>query len=291
MEEVLLEAVLDSLKGFVAILIFHIAFSFAEEKISKQMNDKHGLSPLLGSLFGLIPQCGFSVIASDMYLKEHITMGTLLAVFIACSDEALPIMLTDLSKSYLVLPIIAIKFVVGFVVGYVVDLIIRKSNEKVHEHLEHCHHEPEVHVGCCNHEIDNEKTSPVQKHLIHPLIHSLKILLYIFIFNLLFGILIYFIGEDTFASFLESGKYLGPLFAVLIGLIPNCVSSVIIANLLLAGNISFGTALAGLIVNCGLGSIILLKNKEKLKNTLIIFGVLILVAVISGYVTCLITGF
>ena len=291
MLDVLIDASIDSLKGFIAIFIFHIVFSFFEEKISDNINDKHGLSPFFGSLFGLVPQCGFSVIASDMYLKEHITMGTLLAVFIACSDEALPILMTDLNKIYLVLPIILIKFILGFVVGFVVDFIIKNSNEKVHEHLEHCHHEQEVHVGCCNHEIDNKKTSLVQKHLLHPLVHSLKILLYIFIFNLLLGTLIYFVGEEVFVEFLESSKYLGPIFSIVIGLIPNCVSSVIIANMLLAGNISFGTALAGLIVNCGLGSIILLKNTKQLKNTLIIFGVLILVALVTGYVTCFITGF
>ena len=87
----------------------------------------------------IIPALNAATAASDMYLKEHITMGTLLAVFIACSDEALPILMTDINKAYLVLPIILIKFILGFVVGFIVDLIIKNSNERVHEHLEHCH--------------------------------------------------------------------------------------------------------------------------------------------------------
>ena len=289
--EFLEHALIDSLKVFITVFIFHVIFSFLEKKISSWINNKKSISPLLGSLFGLIPQCGFSILAADMYLKQHITMGTVVAVFIACSDEAFPIMFSDISKIHLILPMIVLKFVIGFLVGFLVDLIINNQKSKIHHHLEHCEHEKEIHVGCCKHEIDNEKDNKIQTHIVHPLIHSLKILVYVFIVNIVFGFIIQTFGEDTFKTFLTNSKYFGPLISILIGLIPNCASSVIIADLFLMESISFGTAVSGLIVNAGLGTIVLLKNKEKIKDTLIISGILILTALIVGYSINLIIGF
>ena len=289
--EFLEHALIDSLKVFIAVLVFHIVFSLVEKKVSNWINSKKSISPLLGSIFGLIPQCGVSILAADMYIKEHITMGTIVAVFIACSDEAFPIMFSDLSKIHLILPMILLKFVAGFIVGFIVDLMIKNQQKKIHHHLEHCEHEREVHVGCCKHEIDNEKDNKLKTHLIHPLIHSLKIFIYVFIVNLVFGAVIHFVGEESFKEFLLSSKYFGPIISILIGLIPNCASSVIIADLFIMESISFGTAVAGLIVNAGLGTVVLLKNKSKTKDTIIIIGILILTALIVGYEMNLIIGF
>lgn len=291
MVDVLIDAIIDSLKVFLVVVIVHILLSFLEHKISHSLEKNKKISPILGALFGLVPQCGFSVIASDLYIKNHITMGTIIAVFIACSDEALPLLLSDLDKIYMVIPLIVIKFVLAISVGLIVDCFIKKEKESVHEHLEHCEHEEEIHVGCCNHQIDNEKESKIKMHLLHPLIHSLKIFLYILIVNLVFGLIIFYVGEDKIANFLMEMKYFGPLFSVLIGLIPNCASSIIITELFLLEKISFGTTLAGLIVNAGLGMMILFKNKNIIKKTLIILLILIVVALIAGYVTCLIAGF
>ena len=116
-------------------------------------------------------------------------------------------------------------------------------------------------------------------------------MVYVFIVNIVFGFIIQTFGEDTFKTFLTNSKYFGPLISILIGLIPNCASSVIIADLFLMGSISFGTAVSGLIVNAGLGTIVLLKNKEKIKDTLIIIGILVLTALIVGYSINLIIGF
>ena len=126
MLEVLLDALKDSFLAFTIILLFNILISFIEGKLASKVNKNNKLSPLLGSLIGLIPQCGFSIVATNLYTKSHITMGTLIAVYIACSDEALPLMLSEPSKIYMVLPLLLIKLVIGFTFGYLIDVIFHK---------------------------------------------------------------------------------------------------------------------------------------------------------------------
>lgn len=289
MADVLLDALIDSLKVFATVLIVHILLSFFENRISRGLEKNRKVSPLLGAAFGLIPQCGFSVVAADLYIKQHITMGTVLAVFIACSDEALPILLSDFSRAYMVLPLLGVKFVLGFFVGYLADFIMRNNRKSVQE-APCCEH-AEVHFGCCHHDIDGAEESKLHRHLLHPLLHSLKIFAYVFVINLLFGLLFYFIGEEVLTEFLIDARYFGPLYATVIGMIPNCASSVVLSELLIMEKISFGTALAGLIVNAGLGMVVLLKKKSMLKKTLILYGILIAVSLIAGYISCLLTGF
>lgn len=290
MVDVLLDALLDSLKVFAVVLAFNILISFIENWLAKKIEKNKKISPILGAAFGLIPQCGFSVVASDLYIKEHITMGTLVAVFIACSDESLPIIISNFNEAYMALPLLGIKFVLGFAIGYLVDVIVRERKH-VNEHLDHCEHEEEIHVGCCHHHIEDEEESKVHKHLLHPLIHSLKVLLYVFIINIIFGTIIYFVGEEQLSNFLMSNRYVAPLFATIIGLIPNCASSVILTELFIKHSISFGACLSGLIINAGLGTIVLFKNKDFVKKGLIIISILFIVSIVSGYVTCLIMGF
>ena len=118
MGEVLLDALIDSLKVLGIAFIFNVLLSFFEGKFSKVIGKQNKLSPLVGSTSGIIPQCGVSVVAADMYMKERITAGTLLAVFFACSDEALPLMFTETSKIVYVLPLLLIKIIFGFILGF-----------------------------------------------------------------------------------------------------------------------------------------------------------------------------
>lgn len=291
MEHVFIHALLDSLNIIVVVFVFNVLLSFFESTFTSKLVKTNKLNPLSGSLIGLIPQCGISVISADLYLKEHLSMGTIVAIFIACSDEAIPIILSNPDKALSVIPLLILKFVIGFCVGFLVDLIYRKHLNKVKEHHKHCEHEVEIKVGCCHHEINSVEEKPIERHLIHPIIHSLKLLLYIFLINFIFGTIIYLIGEETFISILKNNKYLTPLYAILIGLIPNCVSSVIITDLYIMGQLSFGTTLAGLITNAGLGMIVLLKNKNMIKKTMVIMSILVLTALVSGYVINLMIGF
>lgn len=280
--EVLLDALKDSALVLAFVFVFHLLLSFFEDKLSKFLTKNSKLSPLLGALFGIIPQCGTSVLAADLRLKRYIALGTLIAVFLSCSDEAVLVLLTRPSeKTIMVLPLIGSKFVIGFLVGFVVDLLYRNQElNKPEEELkdvicdEHHHHHTKLH-----------------KHLIHPLIHSLEIFAYFFVINVSLGLIIASVGEKAFSDFLISNRFVAPIYSALIGLIPNCASSVLLSELYLTGSLSFGALLAGLLMNAGLGMMILLKSKKQLKETLTVFGICFVSAIVFGYVFCGILGF
>ena len=293
MVEVLIDALIDSVKVFGVVLAVYILLSFFEVKIANKLSKTNKISPLFGAVFGLVPQCGISVVASDLYSKKHISLGTILAVFIACSDEAIPIILASGNqKSLMVIPMIAIKFIIGLSVGFIVDFLMRRDKKEVAQHMEHCHHEEEVKVGCCHHEINaTHEHTKWDEHLWHPLLHSLKLWAYVLVINLVFGIIIYYVKEETLISFLQVNKYIAPLFATILGMVPNCASSIILADLFVLDAISFGACLAGLCMNAGLGLIFLFKKKENYKHNFLILGILFAVSILVGYVTCLIIGF
>lgn len=281
-KDVLLDALKDSAIVLAFVFAFHLLLSFIEDKLSKFLTKNSKIAPLFGSLFGIIPQCGTSVLAADLYIKRYITFGTLAAVFLSCSDEAILVLLTHPSqKTIMVLPLIASKFVIGFMVGYIVDLLYRKQEIKQPE-------EELKDVICEEHHHEHTK---LHKHLWHPLIHSLEIFAYVLVINISLGLIISSVGEENFSNFLLSNRYAAPVYAALIGLIPNCASSVLLSELYLTGYLSFGALLAGLLVNSGLGMMVLLKSKSNWKRTLIILGVCFVTAIVFGYVFCGILGF
>ena len=281
--DIIFDALRDSAIVFAFVLLIHVLLSFFENSLSKVLIKKKKASVVFGSLFGLVPQCGTSIMGADLYIKKYITIGTLTAIFLSCSDEALIAILASgkPDKMLMVLPMIGLKFLIGIVVGLLTDLIFRKQDLKgegavLEEETCHTHH---VH------------NSEAHRHLVHPLIHSLEIFAYVLVINLVLGFVIGFVGEEKFASFILMNKYLAPLFASIIGLIPNCASSLLLAELFIEGNISFGAILAGLLVNAGLGFTVLLRNRKGAKNIVWILLICFITAVVAGYITCLIIGF
>ncbi len=274
-------AFIDTLSIFVTILIVYFILSFIEGKLANKIVKSEKFSPLIGTCVGLIPQCGFSIIASDMYRKKYISLGTLIAVFIACSDEALPILLSNRKTISTVIPLVAVKFVIAILSGYIIDLLLkRKQKITKNETIEN----EEIHYGCCKHQIEHSKEKFVKEHLLHPLLHSLKICAYVLIINLIFSTIIYFVGENSIKEFLNNNIYLTPFLSSIIGLIPNCASSIIITELYVSSSLSFAATISGLICNAGLGLIYLLKDKKNLKNTLFIIGILLAISLLSGYI-------
>lgn len=286
------DALKDSLIAFAVIFCIYIIIELVENKVSNKLQKTRKFSPVFGALFGLIPQCGFSIVATDLYAKRHITVGTLLAMYIATSDEALPILLSNPDKMIYVLPLIAVKFILAFGFGYLVDLFYKKSTVEVHHHEEVCDDsdQVEVHDGCCHHHIEGERKT-VKDIIVHPLLHSLKIFAYILAINLIFSLTLYFVGEDVIVNFLQSSKYFSPLFACLVGLIPNCASSVIISELYLMNGIGFGACLGGLTCNAGLGIMMLFKENKNKKENFTILALLVGFAIIVGYIASFILGF
>lgn len=279
---VLEHALIDSLKVFILVFVLYFALSFVENYISKKLSSNNKVSPFFGSLLGLIPQCGISVAASDLYIKRKITVGTLVAVFLACSDEAIFILLAS-EKFLTVFPLLFIKLVVGFISGMMIDSFIlrkqklKKDNEEV--------------VSCAHHHEHHHHDSKLKHNFKHTLLHSIEILIYVFIVNFIFGLLIELLGEAKLIIFLQNSKYLAPLFSSIIGVIPNCASSVVLSELYIINGLSFGALLSGLLMNAGLGLVYLFKKKENLKMNINIIVIMFIISLIIGYLTCLINGF
>lgn len=276
--EIILDAFLDTVKVFPFLLVIYILIEFLEHRTSFTRNRKilqGNLAPLIGTATGLVPQCGFSVMAANLYDKGLIRTGTLLAVLIATSDEAFIILLSSGTAAAAIMPLVVIKLLVGVGVGYLVNFIY--SAEKLAEgDVE------EIHAYSCGREHDGK--SELKIYLIGPLLHSLKIALYLLIVNLVFGFVIDAVGEETIASAMIGGVYFQPFITALIGLIPNCASSVIITGAYINNAITFGSCVAGLCANAGLGLVVLYKNTKKIKRNIVFTIVLYLISAAAGLV-------
>lgn len=275
--DIVLDALLDSLKVFPFLFLMYVLIEFLESRtnITKNKNILRGsLAPLLGAATGIVPQCGFSVMAAKLYDKKIIRTGTVLAVFLATSDEALIILLSSGSSAVAVMPLIAVKFAVAVGVGYLFNALLRR------ERLSELAEGEEVHGTPCGH--DHVEDGKLRRYLLHPLLHSLEIFAYILIVNLAFGFAMHY-AEGAITSFLQGGYWFQPLIAGLVGLIPNCASSVLVTQSYVLGALSFGGMVAGLCANAGLGFVILFKNVREWKRNLALLAILYAVSVAVGY--------
>ena len=293
--DILLDSFLDTVKILPIIFLVYLLIEFIEARESEQNNFKKLLTkksaPLFGALIGIIPQCGFSVVATKLYQKKYVLLGTLIAVYFATSDEALPIIFSNavqnngLWLNFVLL--VAIKLFYAIVVGFTVNLFVKnnKADGVLDEiaHADDSHNEQSHHKGCCHHGI-NDKRATLKNLIIHPLLHSLKICLYIFIITFSFGFFFNgIIGEERVVGFLSSTLFLQPLFTAVVGLLPNCASSVIIAELYVNGAVTLGGAITGLTLNSGLGVAVLLKDSKNLKNSLKIVAMMFVLSLAIGY--------
>ena len=279
MFDVILDAFLDTLKVFPFLLVIYILIEFLEHKTSFTRNRKilqGELAPLIGSATGLVPQCGFSVMAAKLYDKGLIRTGTLLAVFLATSDEAFIILLSSGTSAAAIMPIVVIKLFVGAASGYLINMILTR------EKLADCEPMEEIHAYSCGREHDGK--SDVKVFLLEPLLHALKIAFYLLIVNLIFGFIIDEVGEDKIAASLIGGAYFQPFITAIIGLIPNCASSVIITETYIYGGITFGSCVAGLCCNAGVGLVVLFKNTKKLKRNILFVLALYGISAVTGLI-------
>ena len=279
MWEIVLDAFLDTLKVFPFLVVIYILIEFIEQKTSFTRNHKilqGNLAPLIGSATGLVPQCGFSVMAAKLYDKGLIRTGTFLAVLLSTSDEALIILLSSGQNAMYVMPVIVIKLIIGVGVGYLVHFIF--TAEKLQEAGPE-----EIHAYSCGRE--HEGKSDFKVFFLNPLLHSLLIAFYLLVVNLIFGFIIKAVGEDKIASSLMiGGAYWQPFITALIGLIPNCASSVVITQAFIDKGILFGSCIAGLCANAGLGLVVLFRNTKKIKRNIVFVITLYLISAVAGLV-------
>ena len=276
MWDAILDSLIDTVKLIPFLLITYIIMEFIEHKTSHKTKDaikKSGhFGPLIGGILGVVPQCGFSAAASSLYSARIITLGTLIAVFLSTSDEMLPILISEAVDVRIILSILGIKLVIAVIVGFIIDLFFRKKFETSED-------EPEI-KDLCEHEHCHCEHGIFKSALKH----TINITLYIFIISLVLNIIIYFIGEDNLAHILNSTPIIGPIIASLVGLIPNCASSVIITQLYLSKVLNFATMIAGLLVNTGVGLLILFRTNKELKENIKITVLLFAIGVIFGII-------
>lgn len=305
MGDVLLEAILDSLKALPILLVVYVLIEFMEHKgevkFEKMVAGSKKLGPLWGAGLGCIPQCGFSAVMADLFSKKMITIGTLFSVFVATSDEAFAILLSEPNHALSILVLLGCKLVLATIIGFALDLIFNKqkkvANTFLHEnHKEHIQTENKTtHCDDCHHnhlhhkhelEVENQSKSKIfLKIFMQGVWHTLEIFLWILLANVLISLAFYFAGGDeVIKTIMGTNSWYQPFICSVLGLIPNCAGSVALVELYVSGVISFSSCLGGLCTSAGIGLIILLKNNKNIKQNLLIVLGLYLIGVIVGLV-------
>ena len=337
------DAILDSLKLLGVVAVFSLIIAIFELKLSNKLSLKGFWAPLVGVGISLLPQCGFSVVATDLYHKRHITLGTLIGVYLATSDEALPVFLSYPEKAFHVLPLLAAKLLLGIFFAYLIDLVFFKRRKAVEHHLSHCKDKYAITLTECEgaelisvdensdacdcsdcqnsecphfeHKTDENVSIHAEDHNVermgilaeyavkrakrdrtldvvkHSVSHTIEIFLYVLVVNVLFGLLIYFVGEEKIYSFLAANKYIAPLLSVIVGAVPNCASSIVISKLYIFGGLGFGAALGGLCMNAGVAFVYLFKDVKHTKSNIAVFLLMFFISVAVSYFASLIFSF
>lgn len=294
MLEIIEETLIDAIKLLPFLFITYLIMEYIEHKMghkTKKAIKKSGKwGPIIGSILGVFPQCGFSVSATNLYAGRVITLGTLIAVYLSTSDEMLPIFISEAVSPIIILKILGIKLIIGMIAGTIIDLLVHIiknkiiKNKKIEITVEEENDEDEI-GHMCEEDHCHCNESGILKSAIH---HTLSILVFIIIITFIINTVVHFVGEETIASWILNKPVIGPIIASLIGLIPNCAASVIITNMYLENVISLGSMISGLLTGAGVGLAVLLKTNNKIKENIGIITILYAIGVISGIIIDLI---
>ena len=327
MAEALLEALIDSLKALPILFVIYILIEFMEHKggvkFEKTVASSKKLGPIWGAGLGAIPQCGFSAIMADLFSRKMITIGTLFAVFVATSDEAIPLMISNPKYIGSLAILLVSKFVLAVAIGYLFDLVVRQKDIKKddlehnkhfehehthqhsHEQIEHkdlladacetCEMEEKSCDTCAHDHLHHhhelaEQTPASKKQVFWNIVwqgtkHTLEIFAWILVANLVLGAVLHLAGgEEVLQKIVGTNKWYQPFVTALLGLIPNCAGSVAIVELYMQGVVSFSACLGGLCTGAGVGLIILFKSNKNIKKNLLILLALFLIGSLIGFV-------
>lgn len=267
--DVIHDTYIDSLRILPFLFLAYLAMECLEHwtggKMQAVVRKSGKAGPAIGGVLGIFPQCGFSAAAANLYAGRIITMGTLIAVFLSTSDEMLPIMISENVAAGMIGKLLLIKVLFAVAAGFLVDALFRKKEEPQIEPLcerQHCH---------CERGIWRSALS-----------HTWRIFLYIVAVTLILNFAIALVGEETLAAVVLDKPVLGLFAAALVGMIPNCASSVVLTQLYLSGVLGAGALTAGLLSGSGVGFLVLLRVNENRKENLRIFGLLYVLGVVGG---------
>lgn len=276
MTDILMDTLLDSVKLLPFLFLTYLLMETLEHKTGEQVQKKirtaGKLGPVWGGLLGVIPQCGFSTAASSLYAGRVIPLGTLMAIYLSTSDEMLPILISESVPAGVIVKILAVKVAIAILSGQAIEFVyvrvLKKREQEMDIHVvceeEHCHCEDGIVVSALK--------------------HTLKIFVFIMIISLILNSIIAIIGEEALAGIFSGGPVIGEMLAALVGLIPNCASSVVITKLYLEGIIGVGAMMSGLLVNAGVGILVLFRLNRNVKENLGIVGAMYGISVFWGVV-------
>ena len=273
MKEIILDTLIDALKLLPFLFITFLIMEYIEHKFSEKSKDKISKSgkygPVIGSLLGAIPQCGFSVMATNLYSARIITVGTLISIYLSTSDEMLPILISNGKDANTILKILVIKIIIGMLCGFIIDFILRKNKK---DNLDIKHLCEEEHCDC-DHGI-----------LKSALKHTFSIILFIIIVTFILNLMVHFLGEENIGKIFLKNSIFSPFISSLIGLIPNCASSVILTELYLSNVISLSSCIGGLLTGSGAALIVLFRVNKNKKDNIKIILTLYFIGVIFGII-------
>jgi hypothetical protein len=279
---VLGESALDSLKVLPFLFLAFLFMEFLEHKagdkftaLLRKTGDTKAAGPFVGAILGCIPQCGFSAAAASLYSGNIISAGTLIAVFLSTSDEAIPILLSNPGHLGVIWRLIAVKIIIAVIFGTAVSFIYPLFHKRTETDFEELCQD----CGCNEHGILRSAAK-----------HTLNIFIFILIINIVLGMAVGLIGEEAFFGFIESFGVFQPAVAALVGLIPNCASSVFLTELYIEGGLSFGSTVAGLCSGAGVGLMVLYKSNKHIKENAAITAILFMVSVLCGVIINIVSG-
>lgn len=255
---------------FIAFLIIELIEHKFSDKTKKIITKSGRLGPLLGGILGAIPQCGFSVVATNLYITRIVSLGTLISIYLSTSDEMIPILLSHNVPIIEIIKIVGLKVIIGMICGFIIDLVYQKKNKK------------DFHL-CEDDDCECEESI-----LKSSIIHTLKTFLFIIIFSFGLNILFEYIDEKMIEKIFMSNSIFAPFLSSLIGLIPNCGSSIVLTELYVNNVVSMGTTIGGLLTGSGVAILVLFKSNKNIKENLSILAIIYFIGVISGIIINLI---
>ena len=256
---------------FITYLLMEYLEHHSSDLSKRVLKHSGQFGSLIGASLGLIPQCGFSSAAAGLYSARVISLGTMIAVFLSTSDEMIPIFINKLSIG-LIAKILIVKFLIALAVGIFTDLTLKiiykklslKQESRIEEFCEredcHCH------------------TSVFKPAVIH----TLKVGSFVLIITLTLNALIHIVGENSIGSFVVSNPVLANFLSTLVGIIPNCASSVVISKLFADGYLSAGAMMSGLLINSGVAIAVLFRTNRPRKHNIYIALFLFFVSLAMG---------
>lgn len=274
MLDIILDTILDVLKLlpflFLTFLLIEVLEHKLENKNQNIITKSKKLGPVIGSLLGVIPQCGFSVMGTNLYITRIISLGTLFSIYLSTSDEMLPILISQKADINIILKILITKVIFGMIYGLIIDLILskrKKTSTKV------------------NYEICKKENCHCEKGILYSsLKHTLNISLFLLITTFIINIIFTYVGQEYLEKIFLKNTMLGSFITSLIGLIPNCGASVILTELYLNNAITLSSLIAGLLTGSGTALIVLLKENKNIKENIFIITTLYLLGVFSGLI-------